>query len=437
MHVYGLTNQSRTIQINDKSLTSDIIFKGLEFPTSMAFLGNDDILILEKNSGTVKRITNGKIRDDPLIDLNVANMGERGLLGIAISKSNQKNNHLAQTYVFLYLTESPQKDGLDRERQFPVSDRIYRFDLSDNNTRLVNKKLMIELASSMGIWHHGGKLVIGPDNNLYFTIGDLSDYQHSKVTNVNNSVPPDGRAGILRITENGNEVKDNFTLGNKNPLNKYFAYGIRNSFGLDFDPVTEFLWDSEVGPAFGDEINLVRPGFNSGWSLIQGFWKPIKTPNEYVRGNYTLVPEGLVFFNDKNTYSPPELTQVNHNAFTSIKFLDSDKLGLKYKNTLFVGEFNTGKLYNFKLTKNRTSLALNGNETKDKIANSDEELKPFQFAEGFGGIVDIQVGPDGYLYVLSLYHGGGDCDNQPNEDCYYSLRTPGTIFKIKPIGSKS
>ena len=51
---------------------------------------------------------------------------------------------------------------------------------------------------------------------------------------------------------------------------KYYAYGIRNSFGMDFDPVTGNLWDTENGPSYGDEINLVEPGFNSGWQVVQG-----------------------------------------------------------------------------------------------------------------------------------------------------------------------
>ena len=66
-----------------------------------------------------------------------------------------------------------------------------------------------------------------------------------------------------------------------NPIiSKYYAYGIRNSFGLDFDPITGKLWDTENGPTFGDEINLVEPGFNSGWNKIQGIWKTDFQPTE-------------------------------------------------------------------------------------------------------------------------------------------------------------
>ena len=84
---------------------------------------------------------------------------------------------------------------------------------------------------------------------------------------------PDGRSGILRITQDGKAVGDGI-LGLIDPLNIYYAYGIRNSFGIDFDPVTGNLWDTENGPEYGDEINLVKPGFNSGWMVVQGIWRP-------------------------------------------------------------------------------------------------------------------------------------------------------------------
>ncbi|MEP6576454.1 MAG: PQQ-dependent sugar dehydrogenase [Nitrososphaerota archaeon] len=62
-------------------------------------------------------------------------------------------------------------------------------------------------------------------------------------------------------------------LGTSFSLNLYYAYGIRNSFGIDWDPVSGYLWDSENGPNFGDELNLVLPGFKSSWANVQGFWR--------------------------------------------------------------------------------------------------------------------------------------------------------------------
>ena len=75
---------------------------------------------------------------------------------------------------------------------------------------------------------------------------------------------------------------------------------------------------------------------------------------------------------------------------------------------MFVGDFHNGNIYHFDFTENRTALELDGIR-KDKVANSEDEFKSTVFGRGFGGITDIEVGPDGYLYILSVYQGGNDC----------------------------
>ena len=79
-----------------------------------------------------------------------------------------------------------------------------------------------------------------------------------------NGSEPDGRAGIIRFNQDGKPLRSGI-IGSAPILNMYYAYGIKNIFGFDFDPVTGKMWDTENGPTFGDEINLVEPGFNSGW----------------------------------------------------------------------------------------------------------------------------------------------------------------------------
>ncbi|HZE78518.1 MAG TPA: hypothetical protein VE089_08220, partial [Nitrososphaeraceae archaeon] len=135
-------------------------------------------------------------------------------------------------------------------------------------------------------------------------------------------------------------------------------------------------------------------------------------------------------------YSPPEFTWFKPTVGpTAIKFLNSDKLGKQYKNDMFVGDFHNGYLYHFDLNKKRTKLVLNG-PLSDKVANSIKELKNGRilFGKGFGGITDIQVGPDGYLYVFSLYQGSEDCGVKTNSSrCIaYGSSPPGTIFRIVP-----
>jgi glucose/arabinose dehydrogenase len=123
---------------------------------------------------------------------------------------------------------------------------------------------------------------------------------------------------------------------------------------------------------------------------------------------------------------------------TALKFLNSDKLGKQYKNDMFVGSFHDGTIYRFMLNKNRTGLVLNDQELSNKnIANSSNKIDGLIFGYGFGGITDIQVGPDGYMYVLSLYEGGGDCDPRfgiPTPFCIeYSSPQEGIIFRIVPV----
>jgi glucose/arabinose dehydrogenase/plastocyanin len=416
--------------INDPKLKLQTIFKGIAFPTSMAFLGPNDILVLEKNNGTVQRIVNGVMLKKPLLDVNVATRSERGMLGIAVAPKHENNK---PTYVFLYFTESKTKDGEDANKSIaatePLGNRLYRYELADNNSKLINPKLLLDIPTSPIGQHNGGRVLIGPDNNVYVIIGDASS-SNSQALNTQKGRSPIGRAGIIRITQDGKAI-GNGILGDKDPLNKYYAYGIRNGFGIDFDPVTRKLWDTENGANFGDEINLVNPGFNSGWMKVQGLWQKLKNKGIV---NVTGTPKGLVDFNGTGKYSPPEFTWKQTVGPTAIKFLYSDKLGKQYKNDIFVGDFHNGYLYHFDLNKKRTKLVLNG-PLSDKAANSPNELKNGRiiFGKRFGGITDMQVGPDGYLYVLTLYQGGSNCGLKKTYCITYSSSEAGTIFRIVPI----
>lgn len=101
---------------------------------------------------------------------------------------------------------------------------------------------------------------------------------------------------------------------------------------------------------------------------------------------------------------------------------------------MFVGDFHTGNLYHIDLRMGRMKLFLE-KPLLDKLANNTAELEKIIFGNGFGGITDLEVGPDGYLYVLALYLGGRNCDpNLPNEPCVpYSGTNSGRLFRIVPV----
>jgi hypothetical protein len=114
--------------------------------------------------------------------------------------------------------------------------------------------------------------------------------------------------------------------------------------------------------------------------------------------------EDIVDFEGKGKYSDPELVWMDTEGPTAAKFLNSDKLGIQYVNDMFVGDVHNGWIYHFDLNEYRTDLILEG-PLADKIANTPEEMQETIFGEGFGGITDLEVGPDGYLYVVSIGQG--------------------------------
>jgi len=173
---------------------------------------------------------------------------------------------------------------------------------------------------------------------------------------------------------------------------------------MDFDPVTGILWDTENGHDVADEINLVEPGFNSGWNKVQGIWPFFAANFVPNASSVTHNPSNLVTFEGKGKYRTPEFTWNQTVAPTALIFLDSDKLGDKYKNDLFVADANYGRIYHFQLNIERTGLLLAG-PLADKVADNDNELKDIIFARDFGLISDMDVGPDGYLYFLTYNDG--------------------------------
>ncbi|HEX9319394.1 MAG TPA: PQQ-dependent sugar dehydrogenase, partial [Nitrososphaeraceae archaeon] len=198
-------------------MTVEVVADGINLPTTMAFLGANDILVLEKDKGTLQRIVNGKMTGQPLLDVSVANSVERCMCGIAVSKEG------AHQYVFLYYTEINGADGGDRQGKEPSGNKLYRYELINN--KLVDPKLLLDLPAYPGPRHNGGAITIGPDGNLYIPIGDVdgsfkeSDTE-TKTQNYVDGMDPDGRSGILRITQGGQPVGEGI-LGNEMPLRLY------------------------------------------------------------------------------------------------------------------------------------------------------------------------------------------------------------------------
>ena len=380
MNYTAIAQQQEQPIINDPNLQVEIFVEGLSFPTSMAFIDKNNILVLEKEEGTVRLVSNGLLQEQPVLKVDVNSDSERGLLGIAIKNKDT---------VFLYYTESSSSS----EDIESLKNRVYKYQWNEEEKILVNPKLILDLPAIPGPNHDGGKLAIGPDNYLYAVIGDLN--HDGKLQNIVDGPKPDDTGVIFRINrENGSSAPDNPFASTEN--NRYYAYGIRNSFGIDFDPVSGKLWDTENGPQYGDEINVVEPGFNSGWKQVMG---PISKSN--------VIEDELVNF-PGSKYADPVFSWFPSTGITDIEFLNSSKLGEKYANNIFVGDIGAetdGYLYSFQVNDDRTGITFDGNSQiglTDLIADNEEEMSAIALGTAFGGITDIETGPDGFLYLLTV-----------------------------------
>ena len=325
--------------------------------TTMTFV-EDDILILQKSDGVVRLIQNGILQDKPVLDVNVDSVGEKGMLGITSVGSS----------VYLYFTEAHEDGGES------LGNRIYKYDWTGNS--LINPILLKELPSNVS--HNGGAMTVGLDDQVYAVIGDTLRY------------------GLLQNKPiewlKGDDVnfKDNGVILQVETENPYFAMGIRNSFGLAIDPVTGNLWATENGNDDFDEINLVPEKFNSGWIVIMG---PV-TESEL---------DSLPGYEDY-VYDDPKFTWEEPVAPTGLDFAKFQEID-KYDNSLFVGDCNTGNIYNFELNENRDGFEFTSSFLQDKIINKNESMDEIIIGTGFGCVTDIERGPDGFLYIVSLSEG--------------------------------
>jgi len=403
IQIYNELSQAPLIyQNDDDDLRIELFTDGLVKPTSMTFVDNDTILVLEKDTGTVRVVNNGTVEKDPVLSVRVDAKAERGLLGIDILKRNIGQTKI-DDYVFIYFTEDTNKNTGEES----IRNRIYRYNW--NGTNLFNPVLLLDLPGEPGPYHNGGKIKIGPDQQLYVVIGDLTRPSTILQNHViDRDATPNNTSVILRINpvdgrpSSGNPFQNQAqnNLVRLPNLDYYYAYGIRNSFGISFDPITGNLWDTENGEGKFDEINLVKPGFNSGWYKIMG---PVSRNKNFSEND-------LVMLNN-SYYSDPKFSWFKPIGVTDLEFYNSTTLGAKFSNNIFIGDINAGDLYFFKIDDNRSGvridpLTLGHTDLSDSVADLQDDLSPVLFARGFSGrITDVETGPDGYLYILTYSDG--------------------------------
>jgi glucose/arabinose dehydrogenase len=449
------------------NLTLRTVVDGLALPTSIAFLGPHDVLVLEKNSGQVKRVVNGVVQAT-VLDLAVNFGSERGLLGIALHPDFPSNRG-----VYLFWTES--STGVDTAvlSQTPLlGNRVDRFVW--NGSSLAFDRNLIRLRATQQDFttvttpfgtftqpergnHDGGVIAFGPDRKLYVLFGDVG--RRGQLQNLRDGpfgpgMPDDQFGGpqpddahlsgvVLRLNDDGSIPADNplfgagAAIGGEVGANvqRVFTYGLRNSFGMAFDPASGALWTQENGEDAFDELNRVEPGQNSGWVQIAGpasrvaEYKAIETTSLHHEDfpnlqQFRWGPERIadtpaeamsrLFVIPGSHYSDPEFSWKHVLAPAAIGFVRGRGLGPQYENDLFVGfsvpEPLGGPLFHFNLTGNRRKIAVDDPRLEDRVADNVDfhdltESESLLIGRDFGIVTDIETAPSGELLVVSLDKG--------------------------------
>ena len=441
----------------DRNLAVRAVVSGLEQPIGVAFVGDDDMLVLEKATGRVRRVTNGVVQGTAL-DLAVNSGSERGLLSIALHPSFPST-----PYVYLYWTESSTGADTPVLSQVPLlGNRVDRFvwdgaTLAHERTLVRLRALQQDAGQPERGNHDGGVIRFGHDRRLYVFVGDVG--RRGWLQNLpcgptavcpGPTVPDDQFGGpapddahltgaILRLADDGSTPADNpfhaagAAIGGEVGANvqKIFSYGHRNSFGMAVDPRPGGLWLQENGDDSFSELNRVTPGMNGGWIQIMGpvsriaqFREIENTPGfvglQQVRWPATNIAtspaEALarLFMLPGAHYEDPAFSWKWEVAPAGMGFVVGRALGPQYDGDLVIGASRDllldGYLFRVGLTGNRRAVAVDDPRLADRVADNLAkheltESETLVFGAGFGVGTDVKTGPNGNLYVVSLSHG--------------------------------
>jgi len=325
--------------------------------------------------------------------------------------------------------------------------------------------------------HDGGVLAFGQDGMLYIFIGDvgrrgqLQNLPCGPVAECDGETVPDDQFGgpepddahltgvILRLNTDGTAPEDNpfFEAGAEmggevgENIQKIYSYGHRNGFGMAVDPLTGNLWMQENGDDTFSELNRIVPGMNGGWIQIMGpvervpqfkeiettfFAPPATFPAlqqlRWPPANIADSPEealSRLFMLPGATYQEPEFSWKWEVAPGGIGFVNSRALGRRFQGDLFVGAaipaLEGGYLFHFNLSDDREGFEFGNDNLQDNVADNRgkheiTESRGLLIGRNFGSGTDVEMGPNGNLYVVSLTHGavfeifriGADDDDQ-------------------------
>jgi glucose/arabinose dehydrogenase len=360
------------------------VASGLFHPWSLSFLPDGRTMLVAERHGKLRMIRDGSLLPEPVwTSPTPPGQGGDALHAVAVHPEFAKNNLVYMSYP---------KQG---ERGSTLA--VARGHLKGGTLGDVEEIFVADAWETGG--NLAGRILFGPDNSLYVTVGDRDriccnaqqlrpdgsddNSLRMKAQDVGNHV-----GKTLRIRDDGGVPRDNPLVGRAGAKPEVFTYGHRNGYGLAFHPETKELWQAEIGPMGGDEVNVLLPGHNYGWPLVSS------------GRNYT-----GTLVSDQPWARPgmdnPRIHWVPSISPSSIMFYTGDKFP-RWKNNLFVGALTTAQLV--RIAFNQPSQA----ERREGL------LIPLKVR-----IRDVQQGPDGYIYVATERGFGGNTAD-------------GTILRIEP-----
>lgn len=332
---------------------------GLSHPWGMAFRENGDILITERDKGTLRVVRNGQLldRDIPGVPVVAAESDRAGLMDVAVHPTDDR-------IVYLTYSKPIVVDGEPGVTVALARGRLDAGNLTEVRDIFVAQGVDTGIAASRLIW--------APDGKLFMTVGgsyvfaDTGSYAQDPGTHFGK---------LMRMNDDGTAPSDNPFVGDASYLPEIYSMGHRNQLGLAWHPETGDLWATENGPQGGDEANIIKPGANYGWPLAS-------YSREYSGVRVTDTP-WRPEFEDADVLWWPSIGPSGLTFYTGPHFPE-------WQGNLFVGSMMEGRMPR---TGHIERIVFNrrGEEIRREALLT--ELKQ--------RIRDVRQGPDGYLYVLT------------------------------------
>lgn len=322
--------------------TTPIVTSGLEGPSGFEIAPDGRIFILER-TGTIKIYKNGELLPTPFAELPSVAAGDRGMIGIAFDPDFAVN-----CYAYFYYTAASD-----------LLNRLVRFNAC-GDVGTDGPFTIYQTNSPSQELHVGGSIRFGSDGKMYFAVGD-------------NGYPPNGQdlsnphGKILRINKDGSVPTDNPFYGQPGKLGEIWAYGFRNPWRFQFDPLTQEMYGGDVGDFSWEEVNHIEAGANYGWPLKEGYCAP----------------------NCEDTIEP--IYAYPHAGFSAAvtggPVYRATQFPAEYRGDLFFADYAQGFIKHMDLDANGNNLGVH------------------DFDTNAGSVVDLKVAPDGSLYYLTYWPG--------------------------------